>query len=685
MRQIGKIKWFGGENYHGEKQRYGFISRHQAPDLYVHKNQLLCSENQLRENVVVTFEIGLHKNKEQAQKVTLINLEEDMDTLKELSINTEKWIWTSALPHYIDKLETHEIYPFILKKLKALSEPKERDLVLGIMNEEQFLANYEPFVEYAGPDQIKKLCIRLYQSNESAVSPELKNRLISAIKQTGLKEWESLPLQVYRQNSDILMALSRDKEQYIKCLVKLIEVYPEHQAGLLHQVHLTIKNASFFADLLWSSIPEHLVKMEPLWSNAPRNIKFPLMDLGTYSKEGEAQLKKWLNEENSFSSKRQFVESLPAHYQKLRPFISYLPPKTQVDLLWEEFLVAPERVWGTFTKISKVLALYRIAKEDLRIERDVIINIGDIEKELQIKALLLLLWGKAESVERKISVFKKAHDYIQDDIINQAMNSTGPVSTLRLLPGCYVGLVSYCEGKPWFTETEIKEGKRRTERAYCPRKRGSCEVASCNTGNQKGHLYVWNRINGYGERIKGDSSVERGDWAQIYSDPDFDWENWSLHEFLKYCEIKPVIAGLEDSGDYVNKLAGWINRINEIRERLKCSKCKQLMENNFEYSKVFTAVYRTTIASCREGFPHDQNVYLSHCWGCEAIIDSRESPIRVGHFYLCHKCGSGPQGIDYKPGDICPKCGMSPMKNEGYRTYKCGECNHTIKTSHRSS
>lgn len=680
MRQIGKVKWFGGENSLGKKQLYGFILRRQAPDMYVHKKQLLCSEDQLRENVVVTFEIGNHRNKEEAQKVTLLSLEEDMDTLQELSMHTEKWIWKSAFPHYINKLEQNDMYSFILKKLQDVTDQTERDFVLKFVDEEQFLANYDHLAEYAGADQIKSWCIRLYHSNEGAISPELKKTFISAIIQTGMKEWESLPLQVYKDNSDILKALSGHHTPYVNCLVKLIEAYPDQKEGLLHELSSTVQNA----ELLWRSIPVHLVKSEPLWSIAPKHIKFPLMDLDNDTKENEEQLKKWLNQEKSFSDKREFVESLPAHFQKQRPFLSYLPPETQVELFWDEFLSSPERVWRMFTKTSKVLALYRVAKEEVSLASDVIVRLGAIENELQIKALLLLLWGKSQTVERKRSVFNRAHDYIQEDIINQAMNSAGPVSTLRLLPGCYEEIVSYCEGKPWFTPEEIKENKSKTERAYCPRIRGACDVAPCQTGIQKDIHYVWERHNGYGDGKKGDLSVERGDWAQLYPDTAFSWEDWSLHEFLAYCEITPIVAGLEDPGDYINKLAGWINRLNEIRERLKCSKCRQIMQNNFEYSKVFTAVYRTTIATCSEGIPHDHNVYLSHCWGCDSIIDNRESPIREGHYYLCHKCGSGPQDRGYKPGDICPKCGEHDMIHNGARRFTCNACHHTIRASHRS-
>ncbi|WP_341518288.1 cold shock domain-containing protein [Bacillus paramobilis] len=685
MRQIGKVKWFGGETSLGKKQLYGFILRHQDSDIYVHKNQLLCNEEKLRENVIVTFEIGSYRNKEEARKVTLLSLEEDMDTLRELSMHTETWIWKSVFPHYISKLERNDMYPFMLKKLQDLTDQKERDFVLKFVDEEQFLINHVHIAKYAGDDQIKSWCIRLYQSNKEVVSPELKKIFTHALIRTGLNEWESLPLQVYRDNSDILQALSKRNVQYVKCLVKLIEAYPECKEDWISKLYSAMGNAGFLSESLWRLIPVHLVKSELLWSIAPKNIKLPLMDLDNYIKGNEEQLTRWLNEEKDFSDKREFVESIPAHFQKKRPFISYLSPQTQMKLLWDSFLSSPERVWRMFTKTSKVLSLYRIAKEGINLERDVIVRLGEVEHELQIKALLLLLWGKNQTVERKKSVFNRAHQYIQEDIIKQAMNSTGMIRTLRLLPDCYEGLVSYCEGRPWHTVEEIQEGKWRTERAYCSRKRGACEVAPCSTSEQKDSSYFWERHNGYENSWTGDLSVERGEWAQLYSDTGLTWEEWSLYEFLAYCEVTPFVAGLEDSGEYINKLAGWINRLNEIRERLKCSKCRQIMQNNFEYSKIFTAVYRTTIATCREGIPHDHNVYLSHCWGCESIIDSRESPIRVGHYYLCHKCGSGPQGIDYTPGDICPKCGKHHMIHKGVRKFICSACNHTIKASHRSN
>ncbi len=142
-----------------------------------------------------------------------------------------------------------------------------------------------------------------------------------------------------------------------------------------------------------------------------------------------------------------------------------------------------------------------------------------------------------------------------------------------------------------------------------------------------------------------------------------------------------------------------------------------------------------TVVTCDQGDDHDKNIYLNHCWGCEAqIIDSRESPFRVHNhnagsidtepcfsteraypngsvsqtkfykkvsdekdlvevtigdpnalhwkgYFLCLRCGSGPQddGV-YEHGDICPKCGKPNMKRdkEGERSFSCRSCEHRI-------
>ena len=171
--------------------------------------------------------------------------------------------------------------------------------------------------------------------------------------------------------------------------------------------------------------------------------------------------------------------------------------------------------------------------------------------------------------------------------------------------------------------------------------------------------------------------------ARLYADCSQDWRYWSLLELFEIADIVPKIKEMEKPEDYVPKLSGWVNRINEIRLRLKCSVCEDTMPHHPFYA-TFQAKFRVTVFSCKHGIGHDRNIYLNDCWGCEAIIDSRESKYKSPEkrYYICIHCGSGAQYSNiYTQGDICPKCGTPAMtvSKGNYRYRQCRSCNHQIK------
>ena len=162
---------------------------------------------------------------------------------------------------------------------------------------------------------------------------------------------------------------------------------------------------------------------------------------------------------------------------------------------------------------------------------------------------------------------------------------------------------------------------------------------------------------------------------------DADWRHWTLLEFIEVCNIDIKIINLFNKYEYVPKMCGWVNRINEIRERLRCS-CGRTLISNKKYSKNLAA-YNATVFNCKEEGNHDKNVYISHCWACREIIDSRENKQKYNNeMYLCLECGSGPiKSNDFTQGDICPKCGTRDMAYISDKYRKCinMECEHEIR------
>ena len=104
------------------------------------------------------------------------------------------------------------------------------------------------------------------------------------------------------------------------------------------------------------------------------------------------------------------------------------------------------------------------------------------------------------------------------------------------------------------------------------------------------------------------------------------------------------------------------------------------MRPNAGYAKNL-AVYNVTVVSCRHGYGHDQDIYLSHCWNpdCFVIIDSRANGVRVEGYYLCLKCGSGPEDShSFTQGDVCPNCGEREMTAETGSLKSCRAFRHQI-------
>jgi len=252
--------------------------------------------------------------------------------------------------------------------------------------------------------------------------------------------------------------------------------------------------------------------------------------------------------------------------------------------------------------------------------------------------------------QQRIRLFTKFHAALQTEIVDRSWDLSQNLDYNNLLPLCTRGVTEYCEGKPWPAKN-ISDPFDRA--AFCPRMRKPCMES---------------------------------DGARIWPQNDLETEKWTLLELLSHEHITPVVSGLSNPEEYVPRMAGWINRINEIREKIRCSNCGSVMISNKKYSKNFAA-YNATVFNCAHGDGHDHNVYLSHCWACRTIIDSRQNRIKdKDGYYLCLQCGSGSRQSQYNPGEICPQCGSGPMKQapQWNRVFHCPRCSHTIANSYSS-
>lgn len=419
----------------------------------------------------------------------------------------------------------------------------------------------------------------------------------------------------------------------------------------------------------------------------------------------------FLDLKNKNSDVISYYKKLPNNMEINEEFFGYLDYIKIFELLWETKYHGIN-YWWKFNIKTKIKYIYRLCYS--YDERSVLIS--NIPKQLLdsilfnetnklVKGLLYILAMKYNKYYKN---FLDGHNLIQEYVIEEIKNN-GKVNLYEITPLCYDKKckVDLCEGKLWrkndrielhfsaFPNENIRNklkannfmwdkdrkvwfindtilnrnfiynftGKQYIEQfsTYCPRTRTGCEK----------NLIC--KINYYGSNYK------------------MDWKYWNLLDLINDIGFEPKTDENYDYREYVYKLNGWINRLIEITERLKCSKCRQVMKSNFEYSKKFTAVYNNTVAYCPsfdgDKEKHDANTYLNHCNGCGSIIDSRESRIQQDDtgFYLCIKCGRGMKNHPtFKEGDKCPKCGKLNMNSLGNRIYKCSnwDCSHTIKAPH---
>jgi len=255
------------------------------------------------------------------------------------------------------------------------------------------------------------------------------------------------------------------------------------------------------------------------------------------------------------------------------------------------------------------------------------------------------------------------------------LTSTESLDLFPLLPRCPAQVVTYCEARAWPFRDEERHGAVQVSLAYCPRLNLPCTPRSVDAHET---FEVQEPAEMTQERPQA-----RG--ARLHALPKLPWQDWSLLELLAVAGVEPDLPGIRSSHEplplaavYVLRLSGWVNRLNEIRERLKCSRCAAIMTPNYAYA-LNLAAYNSTVVSCLRGADHDHDVYLSHCWACGNIIDSREAKERVDGFYLCQQCGSGPQhDSTFRRGDRCPNCGTPGMI--GTDNLKiCQTCRHQIR------
>ena len=322
--------------------------------------------------------------------------------------------------------------------------------------------------------------------------------------------------------------------------------------------------------------------------------------------------------------------------------------------------------WSNLQDQTQALAILKQYKLDGKV-------LVASESNTLSKIVTKLLGAKIENSNPEI-LARECQTTIQEWLTKQffELPLDKPINAMPLVPFCLspkiqVEDVYHCEARFAADREEDRRVLKRHEptQADCPRiKKMLCHKV------KDGHAH------GY---------------AHFEPDLNLGWEDWSLLELFQIAGINKIMlesafATRQGEGDEaVNRLAGEINRLNEIRPRLSCRQCSVRLQFSNKFS-VKDAVYRSTVTlPCSTPNCGGGSVYLSHCRSCPALIDSRDSKFKDSSgYYICIACASG-EDVE-KAGEICPKCGEQNKLRGSRRKKTCqaDNCGHEVELPSRA-
>lgn len=691
-RQVGSINWFNGE--------FGVISRGPVrgadPDykaarseVFVHHTCVKCERGALREGTGVTFTPYFNANKRryQANDVTLLSEETDPDLIAWCMASDEVRLWGPILSRHLASLPLASAVRLAEEKIASLNQ-FARINVARSLPRELLCASSQLRVPLPCLEHMQVL-LHLADSEGDKLSAELR------------REWAAVAAQASDQ--EVLQLLQNALGSH-------------GQAALWAEIQRRLRANQRCS--LWQVVSADVLEKLDLLTAAPaeKQLDYYLSQASTSAGAAQAapigRIASLLRDATP-QERLGLVQRIPATVLRQPPVYALLPPPQKVEAMWAEIGNGSSSAWDTLTDHAKILCVYRAAKEGPRVA----LPSPAVDQSPYVRAVLRL-YSAARTGGDKQSAFHDAHTLLEEEIRRVAWESTQPLILYPLLSACVPGLVTYCEAQARVRkEREGDQSEHEPELyAWCPRGGASCQPSSRGSRLLNPEAYsrrqpsddppaqpTYRLSYGYSRR-RGRRSYDYDDrptkepliGARIEADLDMSWERWRLLEFLQCLGYAPDLEGLNDLGGklsraaaYTLKVAGWVNRLNDIRQRLKCRLCGEMMVPDLKYAR-FLARYNVTVAECKAGEPHDK-VYLNHCWACGDMIDSRDNPIQMpdqgeGSWkpYLCLYCGSGPRKhATFTQGDSCPKCGQRGMQflrsKKGVRSCRDRACGHSIR------
>ncbi|MGS7465497.1 cold shock domain-containing protein [Bacillus paranthracis] len=655
MKKIGIVDWFGTNKKKNSKDKYGFITTFNGGSIFVHESSLTCEA--LDEDDVVCFELSNDKKGKGPKATQVVKLDsENIILFQNILTELEDEELFETIEMLSDTIDIDSISLLPEPVLDRMIHSKDGRRLL----EPEALLDY--FIqEFKRTHSIEALDDFVTVLNEMRFAIGAGERYWGKIEMfhfTQIPDFSYQVLPYWLQKKYLAIYAAKDlhtlSPNSILNLYNLFGFPPDPFAGFMPTEKFISLVDTHRKNEKLLKLNEHTY-ITPVRTNKEK-IEILISHLSKDDLLKQTALLTHIAKLVAEDSEAAFA--LPKYLIKELAFFEHLPPLEQTKVIWDSTkLEEISQFVGLLKDEGKVLLFYKMTFEK-DYKRSILDALYYHHGNKLVWAFGYLFQCTHLQGQDRDMGFRAFHEHLVSHLVDliKADNKEYLNLANRLFPNCAMRRVRYCEAREW---------KRKVSDAYCPRFKRGC---LCQDGD--------------GIRIKKHNLIYG---AKMEPNQNLSWENWSLQEFFHALRVTPSYFGdeLHNPKEYVNRMGGWMNRTIELKERLKCSHCQTPFKSNLKYAK-HLAVYNQTVFHCIHMFettPHDRETYISHCWSCKEIIDSRDGFQRLEDYYLCVECGSGHmKSKTHTQGDICPNCGERHMqKSEHHRRgYKCRNCNHKI-------
>ena len=144
---------------------------------------------------------------------------------------------------------------------------------------------------------------------------------------------------------------------------------------------------------------------------------------------------------------------------------------------------------------------------------------------------------------------------------------------------------------------------------------------------------------------------------QVIPNEKIDYKQFNIYEWLQHYGVFYRDMEKPKKYDFPIKLAGYFNRLKELKEILNCRECDKQMVPDWKYARTFSveyqidakgkkyknnsAAYRVTVFQCQNNECGENKIRykISHCIECGKIIDSRDEVNKCDNgLNICNVC-----------------------------------------------